>query len=88
MFKRFYRFPRPHVLGCYWDPPEGYYETIIGLIDWCENQVKILERKGIRNLRRVSTMIGPWELRERPPSMFDQKELDEQIWLMHGFIKN
>ncbi|WP_139176957.1 hypothetical protein [Nitrosospira multiformis] len=81
-------FSRPHVLAYYWGPPEGYCQTILGLTSWCENQVKILERNGMRELRRVVSTIGPWELNEKPPSMFDEKELEKQIWAMHGFIKN
>jgi hypothetical protein len=78
-------FPRLSILGSYYFLLENYCETVIGLVAWCEEQVKQLESNGIQGLKRVGATVGPWERRDRPPSMIDEQELERQLAALQQF---
>lgn len=78
-------FPRPHVLGSYCFLPESYCETVLGLVNWCKQQVVQLERNGISGLRRVGADIGPWDHQDSPASMIDPQELLRQVRAVKEF---
>lgn len=78
-------FPRPHVLGSYYFLPENYCETVIGLVSWCEAQVRQLESNSIRGLKRVGAVIGPWDRQDNPPSKIDDAELLRQLAAVQQF---
>lgn len=80
-------FPRPRILGSYWTPPDGYFESVLSLLSWCEDQVKLLEGAGVRGLRHIDPTIGPWDLKEKPLSMIDGKKLMDQISALNDFRK-
>lgn len=72
-------FPRPHVLGSYWFLPETYCDAVVGLVDWCESQFEMLGKNGVKNLKNVGKVVGPWARQERPPSMISDDELSRQL---------
>lgn len=72
-------FPRPRILGSYLFLPKNYCETVLGLIDWCEQQVVLLETNGVKNLKRVGIVIGPWDCQDTPPSRISEQELIKQL---------
>ncbi len=78
-------FPRPRILGSYYFLPENYCETVIGLVAWCEEQIKQLEGNGIVGLKRVGATIGPWDRQDKPPSMLDEQELIRQLTAVKEF---
>ena len=78
-------FPRPHILASYLFLPENYFETVIGLATWCEEQIKQLEANGIVGLKRVGLAIGPWVQQDKPPSMIDEQELLRQLAALQEF---
>jgi hypothetical protein len=77
-------FPRVHILASYWLLPEDYCNIMLELIVWCENQYKILERRGIRNLKKVSG-IPKWNAQPNPPCLISATELERQIAAMKEF---
>lgn len=78
-------FPRPRILGSYYFLLDNYCETVIGLVEWCEEQFKQLESNGIPGLKRVGATIGPWEHQNKPPSMIDEQELGRQLATLQQF---
>jgi hypothetical protein len=70
--------PKPHILAYYWYLPEGYCEAIVGLAAWCEQQMKVLDTKGIKQLRHIAK-IGKWERQTTPRCMMSDAELAKQI---------
>ncbi|MFZ2303067.1 MAG: hypothetical protein WAW10_14500 [Gallionella sp.] len=78
-------FPRPYILGSYYFLREGYFETVLGLVAWCEQQIVQLEGNGITGLRRVGATIGAWDRQDAPPSMISQHELLRQLAVVKEF---
>lgn len=78
-------FPRPHILGSYCFLPENYGETVLGLVNWCRQQVLHLEVNGFAGLRRVGADIGQWDRQDKPASMIGQQELVAQLKAVEEF---